>query len=235
MNHIVGDALVASHDLPSQTTNKETTRVSPTHDFKPSPTKENRRRKPLRLKGYDYAQGGAYYVTICTQQRTCFFGDVINGQMVLNEAGQMIQQTWDDLPNHYPNVTLDAFVVMPNHVHGVIFIYDSLVGDALVASHDVSSHNTKGRPQGSPLPTFMDRFKSMTTVEYIRGVKTFGWTPFNGKLWQRGYYDHIVRNEKDLDRIRQYIINNPLQWADDTENPDFTGDAFVTSRKEQHA
>ena len=182
------------------------------------------KRKPLRLQGYDYAQNGAYYVTICTHHRACLFGNIINDEMVLNDAGQMVQQAWNDLPNHYLNVTLDAFVIMPNHVHGVVLIHDSLVGDALVASH-----NTNGRPQGSPLPLIMDRFKSATTVEYIRGVETFGWPSFNGKLWQRGYYDHIVRNEEDLDRIRQYIINNPLQWTEDTENPNAdVGEATVS-------
>ena len=223
MSHIVGDGPRAVPNVDQGSPQGAT------------PTQENRRRKPLRLQGYDYAQAGASYVTICTQQRTCLFGDVIKGEMVLNEAGQMIQQIWNDLPHHYPNVTLDAFVVMPNHVHGVLFIDDSLVGDGPRAVPILD----QGPPQGATPTTLslidlMHRFKSLTTAKYRHGVKTVGWLPFNGKLWQQGYYDHIVRNEKDLDRIRQYIINNPLQWADDTENPDFTGDASVTSRKEQH-
>jgi putative transposase len=199
-----------------------------------------RQRKPLRLKAYDYNQQGAYFVTLCTQNRECLFGEVMDNVMVLNEAGRMVEAIWNDLSTHYPSITLDAFIIMPNHVHGVININtvdtdtinqnEPCEGDALVASRLYDG----GTPQGRPLPVIMDRFKSTTTVEYIRRVKRHAWPPFDRKLWQRGYHDHIVRNEADLNRIREYIQNNPAQWVLDTENPIHAhhpvGDALVASR-----
>ena len=221
------------------------------------------RRRSIRLKGFDYAQPGAYFVTIVTQGRECLFGDVMDGQMCLNDAGRMVERWWRELGNKYPRVIPDACVVMPNHFHGTVMITDdgnAHVGGAHTGA-DAGTHAgvplqpTGGfdgvgadlcvcpdphiRPQsgarrdtvdgagahagahtGAPLPRIVQWFKTMTTNEYIRGVKTLGWQPFPGRLWQRNYYEHIIRNNTSLNGIRQYIASNPAQWADDHENPE---------------
>jgi putative transposase len=151
------------------------------------------RRRSLRLPGYDYSQAGAYFITACTHNRAMLFGEVIGGDVRLNEMGTIVQQTWDDLPTHYHGIDLDAFIVMPNHVHGVIILADQ-----------------SERRHAIP--------------EIVRGFKTFSARRVNeragksGVRWQRGYYEHIIRNEKALGRIRAYIANNPARWADDPEN-----------------
>jgi REP-associated tyrosine transposase len=130
-----------------------------------------------------------------------------------NDAGRVVQSVWEDLPNHYAGVECDAFVIMPNHVHGVIV----LVGAGPRACPQ------KGQPQGvAPTMSLADvvhRFKTLTTNRYIHGVKKSGWTPFSGRLWQRNYYEHIVRDEAESLRIREYVTHNPLQWENDRENP----------------
>ena len=151
------------------------------------------RRRSLRLPGYDYSQAGAYFITACTQNRVMLFGEVIDCDVRLNEMGAIVQQSWDDLPTHYRGIDLDAFIVMPNHVHGII-----IVADQCERHHAIP--------------------------EVVRGFKTFSARRVNeragksGVLWQRGYYEHVIRNEKALDRIRAYIANNPARWADDPEN-----------------
>jgi REP element-mobilizing transposase RayT len=151
------------------------------------------RRHSLRLPGYDYSQAGAYFITACTQHRVMRFGEVINCDVRLNDMGTIVQQTWDDLPTHYQGIELDAFIVMPNHVHGII-----ILADQSERRHPIS--------------------------EIVRGFKTFSARGVNkcagsrSVLWQRGYYEHVIRNEKALDRIRAYVANNPSRWADDPEN-----------------
>ncbi|MBI3065758.1 MAG: transposase [Deltaproteobacteria bacterium] len=158
---------------------------------------DKRHRRSIRLRGYDYAQAGAYFVTIVTKDRTCLFGEIVEGQMRLNDAGRSIQATWDELPNHYSSVECDAFVVMPNHFHGII----ALVNDGGVGVNDVGAGPCacpeKGKPQksGQPqgvaptisLPDVVHRFKTLTTKRYVDGVKSSDWTPFAGRLWQRNY------------------------------------------------
>ena len=183
-----------------------------------------RNRRSIRLKGYDYSQAGAYFVTICTQHRECLFGEIVDGEMVLNDAGRMVQTGWDGIPSHYPGIDIDAFQIMPNHIHGIVFI---AVGAGPRACPDNGQPDNgqprDGQPRGvaptMSLPDVVHRFKSMMTHEYINGIKQYGWTPFPGKLWQRNYYEHIVRNEDELNRIRQYIINNPAQWESDRLYP----------------
>jgi putative transposase len=174
-------------------------------------------RRSIRLRDFDYAQAGAYFVTMVTQKRECLLGDVLDGQLKLNGAGKQIQSIWDQIPAHYPGVETDVFVVMPNHVHGIIV----LVGAGPRA-------RPKGQPQGvAPteddsalsLPDIVHRFKTLTTKRYIDGVKQFGWRPFAGRLWQRNYFEHVIRNDESLDRIRQYILDNPARWEFDRENP----------------
>lgn len=174
-------------------------------------------RRSIRLKGYDYTQAGAYFITICTQNRLCLFGEVVNGEMRLNEAGAMVQSVWDEIPVFYPGVLTDAFVVMPNHIHGIV---------VLVGAPPRGCPN-QGQAQGPAptlsLPDVVHRFKTMTTKRYADGVKRNGWPPFPGRLWQRNYYEHIIRNEESLNRIRQYIADNPARWVQDRDNPGIAG------------
>lgn len=174
-------------------------------------------RRSIRLKGYDYAQAGLYFITICTQNRACLFGNITNGEMILNDAGMMIETEWMNLKKRFTNIELHEYVTMPNHFHAIL----EIVGATLVvAQNDVVTQNedratTRVIPTGKTIGDIMDAFKSITTVEYIRDVKTMGLQPFNGKLWQRNYWEHIIRNENDYHRIAAYIINNPQNWDND--------------------
>lgn len=174
---------------------------------------EKHHRRSIRLKEYDYRLAGAYFVTIVAQDRECLFGDIVNGEMQSNDAGQMINQIWQELPNHYPGVDIDLFVVMPNHFHGIIVLLSPF------------PQNRADKDSFTPLSLadIVHRFKTLTTTRYIHGVKQLGWRPFNRRLWQRNYYEHVIRNEQALDGIRDYIDQNPLMWMEDAENP-----AFVT-------
>ena len=166
-------------------------------------------------------QEGVYFITVCAQDRQCLFGEVVDGEIRLNDTGRMVQAVWEELSIHYPGVEGDGFVVMPNHFHGIIVIADVTVGaDLRVGPNSEGAHPThQGAHTGAPLPTVVQWFKTMTTNEYMRGIKTFGWTPFPGQLWQRNYYEHIVRDDVSLNRIRQYILDNPARWEFDRENP----------------
>jgi len=177
-------------------------------------------RRSIRLQDYDYAQAGAYFVTICVQDRQCLLGCIANDVVCLNDAGQMIARWRQELAHKFPSVELDAYVIMPNHIHGIIItIADADVGfDTQVGLG--GAHAGVGAHAGAPLPQIVQWFKTMTTNEYIRGVKEKSWLPFPGRLWQRNYYEHVVRSDQDLQRIRRYIEENPLKWALDTENPD---------------
>ena len=182
-------------------------------------------RRSIRLQGYDYAQAGAYFVTICAQNWECLFGAIVDGEMRMNDAGKMIARWWEELSHKFPSVELDVFAAMPNHFHGIVVITDMSVGaDLRVCPDSQGAHPEQGAHPGAPrqrttLGEIVQWFKTMTTNEYIRGVKQNGWTPFPSKLWQRNYYEHIIRNENDLDRICEYIFNNPANWANDDENP----------------
>ncbi len=181
---------------------------------------DSRKRRSIRLQGYDYSQTGSYFITICTQGRGCLFGEIVDGEMLLNSAGRMVQAVWNEIPAHYSGVDTDSFIVMPNHIHGVI----TIVGAGPCACPGAAPNQKGGQPQGvAPtrlsLPDVTHRFKTMTTKQYVDGVKQAGWLPFPGKLWQRNYYEHIIRDEDELDSIREYIIANPAQWNIDRENP----------------
>ena len=163
-------------------------------------------RRSVRLPGYDYSQPGAYFVTVCARDRECLFGDVLDGEMTFNDAGRIINECWHDLPDHYPYVALDAFVLMPNHIHAVILIMDT-VGAGLKPART-------RREERHALP------------EIVRGFKTFSARRINlaiGRtgqpVWQRNYYEHVIRNERDLDSKRQYIVGNPAKWQEDPDNP----------------
>jgi len=172
------------------------------------------KRKSQRKQDYDYSQAGYYAVTVCTQNRSCLFGMINNGEMLLNDAGRMIHETWCEIPDHYPGIELDVMQIMPNHLHGIIVVCE--VGAAPRGRPFSMPGN--GRAQG-PSPTtlsdVMERFKSLSTTRYIAGVKTAGWLSFSGKLWQRSYHDRIIRNETELNKIRTYVSNNPCEWDSD--------------------
>jgi REP element-mobilizing transposase RayT len=267
-------------------------------------------RKSIRLKGFDYSQEAAYFITLVTQGRECLFGEVIDGEMQLNAAGEIITSAWLGMESRFPQVQLDEFVIMPNHFHAIISVGATLVvapdmvtreqgvgatlvvahdvvahevvapdvvapeqgvGATLVVAHDVVAHevvapDVVAREQGvgatlvvahdvvapeqgvgatlvvahevvapeqragtSPAPTnaivkttlgdIVGAFKSIATHEYILAVRRGNLPPFAGKIWQRNYYEHIIRNERDWERIRQYIRENPARWAEDMENP----------------
>ena len=172
----------------------------------------NPRRRSLRLTGYDYAQAGAYFVTICTRDRVCLFGEVVEGSMRLNAAGELATKLWSDIPTRFPETDLDLFIVMPNHVHGITVLPERLVGAPLVGA----------RSQKTAVPavgTIVGAFKSIFALKYIRGVKENDWQPFHRSVWQRNYYEHVIRDEADLGRVRRYIDENPLRWDFDDENP----------------
>ncbi len=187
-----------------------------------------RHRRSIRLAGFDYSQSAAYFVTVCAQGRGSLFGTVVDGTMQPNDAGRMIQAAWDGLPQRFPGLELDAFVVMPNHVHGIIVIpvandATGPVGAGLVPARCApitTGATTRATTRVAPtLGDVVGAFKSWTTVLYARGVRGAGWVSFDGRLWQRNYYEHIIRGEAELDRIREYIMTNPVRWAEDRENP----------------
>lgn len=168
-----------------------------------------RTRRSIRLKNFDYTQAGAYFITICTNLKECLFGEIIEGSMQLNSAGVMIRDLWQAKALQFPDIVMDAFVVMPNHIHGII----STVGAPLVVAPSTV-------PAKQPSITdIVGAFKSRSTLAYIRGVNNDNWRGFNGRLWQRNYYEHTIRNDVSLTGIREHILNNPRQWELDRENP----------------
>jgi REP element-mobilizing transposase RayT len=172
-------------------------------------------RQSVRLNGYDYSQAGYYFITVCAQERECLFGKIENDLMILNDAGKMIGHWWNELKNKF-QIELDQYVIMPNHFHGII----NIVGADLRVCPDNESNIQLGEHTGSPLQgpsinKIIQWFKTMTTNDYIHNVKQNHWKSFNGKLWQRNYYEHIIRDEKSLWHIREYVANNPCQWRQD--------------------
>ena len=153
------------------------------------------RKNSLRLKNYDYSRNGAYFITICTQNREHLFGEIKNGEMILNDAGNMIKRWYYELENKFINVKALDMVIMPNHIHFILII--------ISMKENIS------------IPKMIQWFKIMTTNEYIRGVKSNIYPPFQKRIWQRNYYEHIIRNEKSFNNIQNYIINNPQKWEND--------------------
>ncbi len=171
------------------------------------------KRKPLRLKNYDYSKEGAYFVTVCTKNACDYFGRIKEGRVILNNAGQMIERIWNEISVNYSGINLDVFIIMPNHVHGIIII------DNVGAGPRARPNLDKIGPAQEPAHTDADqlslsnivhRFKSLTTASYRKEFAD-GIIHFNGKLWHRSFYEHIIRNNADLNRTCQYIINNPIK------------------------
>jgi len=170
---------------------------------------EHHHRRSIRLKGYDYVQSGAYFITICAHNRECLFGDVTKGEMRCNEYGEIVRQEWFKTSEIRPCVRLHEteFVVMPNHIHGIIRIIDDDVGTRRRRAPTIEQF---GKPVCDSIPTIIRAFKSIITkrINQIRG------TP-GAPVWQRNYHEHIIRNEESLNRIRQYIADNSRRWAFD--------------------
>ncbi len=225
-------------------------------------------RRSIRLPGFDYSQAGSYFVTIRIQNGARLFGEVEDGTMVMSDAGKMVNTVWHELSTYYPGVTIDAFQIMPNHIHGIIVLHDAVGAtprgcpdrmgsprgcpDRMATPRGCPDRmgsprgcpDRMGSPRGCPdrvgsprdcpdrmgsprgcqtvgllsLPDVVHRFKTMTTKRYADGVKQQGWPRFAGRLWQRNYYEHIIRDEDDLNRIRRYIEENPAKWESDRYN-----------------
>jgi REP element-mobilizing transposase RayT len=174
-------------------------------------SQEHYRHSP-RLQGYDYTQEGAYFVTICTHQRECLFGVIIGDEMRLNALGKIVHEEWLQTAVVRPYVKLDEFVVMPNHVHGILFIEDSV---GTWRRHvPTSEPRAFGKPIAGSLSTIIGSFKAMVT----RRINKFRDTP-GATVWQGRFYDEIIHNEAMLNQIRQYILYNPAKWVEDHENP----------------
>lgn len=217
--------------------------------MKNNPNKKYPNRKSIRLKGYDYSQAGLYFITICCQDRKHLFGKIVDGKMILNDAGKMIDKWWQKIPDKFPDIELGTYQIMPNHFHAIIINNGANVGVDPRVNPNVERNNknigsgnqntdsdngnigsvnenfvsnnenfvsNNGQTRGSTeLSAVLQWFKTMTTNEYIRGVKNLGWERFNRKLWQRNYWDNIIRNDDSHDKISNYIINNPKKWESD--------------------
>lgn len=177
---------------------------------------QRRHRRSIRLRGYDYSQAGAYFVTVCAHDRMCLFGEIADGKMRLNEAGRIVQQCWDQIPEHFHHVELGEFIVMPNHVHGIIVIAETPNVGArhAVPLHAVPLPEKFCKPVPGSIPTIVRSFKSAVT----KRINELRDTP-GASVWQRNYYEHVIREGESLHRIREYIANNPTQWELDRENP----------------
>ena len=165
-------------------------------------------RRSLRFRDFDYSEPRAYFVTLVTYDCASLFGEVVNDGVLLSQLGKVVAETWLWLPKQYPHVDLDEFVVMPNHLHGIVWLAGPLSG---TGDSRIAPTNAGGR---KPLGRLIGAFKTVSGKRVNTALGTPG-----RPLWQRDFYDHVIRNERDLDRIREYIRNNPLQWEMDEENP----------------
>jgi len=162
-------------------------------------------RRSIRLKEYDYSQAGAYFVTIVAWQREVLFGEIVNGEMVLNDFGKIVSKKWQWMETQYEYVELDAWILMPNHLHGILIIHDDGRGGSRPAPTPIKH---------KPLGGLIGAFKTVSTKQINILRDTEGQV-----VWQRNYYERIIRNEPEMDRISRYIESNPSMWVDDDENP----------------
>jgi REP element-mobilizing transposase RayT len=185
-------------------------------------------RRSIRLKGYDYSRNGAYFVTICSWNRECLFGEISGiktsePEIILNEYGKIVHDEWNRTVLIRKEIEIGEFIVMPNHFHGIVLIQGR--GDRLVAPMSTIADCIQGRPPVAPtedrpgpkpksISSFLAGFKSIVT----KRINELRQTP-GAPVWQRNYYEHIIRNETELNRISQYIISNPANWYNDENNP----------------
>ena len=173
-------------------------------------------RKQMRLPQYDYSQSGYYFVTICIKNHKCYFGNIDltdrhayqSPEIKLSEIGKIAEQCWREIPKHFPNAVLDEFTIMPNHIHGIV----EIVGNRHACSLQFQQCTKR---QYQKLPVLIGSFKSAVTKQINQAQNNVSFA------WQKSYYDHIVRNEKSLQKVREYIVNNPAQWQEDIENQKF--------------
>jgi REP element-mobilizing transposase RayT len=173
-------------------------------------------RRSIRLRNFDYGQPSAYFVTICARDRECLFGQIEDGKILLNRFGLVLEEEWHRTAQIRPGLKLDAFCIMPNHIHGIII----LTGSPLSADRRGTMHRAPtifeqfGKPTSNSIPSIVRGFKSASTVG-INEIRSTPGTP----VWQRSYYEHVIRNEIDLEDVRQYIESNPFKWLEDKEHP----------------
>jgi putative transposase len=186
------------------------------------------RRRSVRLPDFDYASPGAFFVTVCTRDRACTLGEVVNEAVEPSPLGQRTVSCWERIPAHFPFVDLDAWVLMPNHLHGILVLHQTAgrgvqpwhrpPGQVLNAPTEPSPFHTETPEMGliSPRPNslavIIRTFKGGVTTE----ARHFG---LGNAVWQRGFYEHVIRGEAELSRARDYIVSNPIRWAMDRENP----------------
>lgn len=168
---------------------------------------QKRRRRSIRLPCYDYCREGVYFVTICSHQRECILGETKEGTLKLNDIGHVVKDCWEEIPKHFPNMELDQYVIMPNHIHGLIVIERQLPG-----RKRSSPDRNNVAPQS--LGVVVRSFKAAVS----RAVKQRSKGSVS-PVWQRNYFEHVVRNDEDFSRIREYIFLNPIQWEEDEDNP----------------
>jgi REP element-mobilizing transposase RayT len=177
------------------------------------------------MNHHDYTLNGMYFITICVQNHRCVFGRIENGKMIANSFGQIAHERWCELSKRFPNVKLDAFIVMPNHMHGILVLdnselpisQSSTVGATLAVAHARAGVNTRAgvKPAPTGIPKIIGMYKSLVLHHTLQYFKTNCPDMILGKLWQRGYYDHVIRNYIEYETITNYIANNPLQWNND--------------------
>jgi REP element-mobilizing transposase RayT len=164
-------------------------------------------RRSIRLKDYDYSQPGEYFLTICTNNHECIFGNIIHEEMKLSTEGTIAQRCWEEIPKHFSNVQLDEYIIMPNHIHGILILTESMVG----TRHAVSLREQFAKPIIGSVPTIVRSFKSAATkrIHEIRNTPSL-------PVWQGRFFERIIRNDKELYNIREYIFNNITKWALDS-------------------
>ncbi len=171
-----------------------------------NPDKHHRR--SIRLKNYDYSQAGAYYITICVYNREHLFGDIIDSELQPNEYGKIAENEWIKTFQLRKNIEMDEFIIMPNHLHGIIIISNE--SDSTGTARRTPTIERFSKPTANTIPTIIRNYKSAVTKQINELRNTPGTI-----LWQRNYYEHVIRDESDLNRIREYIINNPRNWEND--------------------
>ena len=167
------------------------------------------KRKLQRLAGYDYSQCGTYFITICTQNKRCLFGRYSDAGITLNDAGKMVSEKFAEVSEYYSDIVVEKHIVMPNHLHGLLSIQE----DSKLQPCSLPTDGTYLLP--TILSTYVQRFKTLTTKLYIDGVKSGSYPPFDQKLWQKSYYDHIIRDETDFATHWEYIEFNPIRFRED--------------------
>jgi putative transposase len=176
-------------------------------------------RRSIRLKGYDYTQPGAYFITLVTYQRECLFDKISAGKMQPSATGMRVAYDWEHIPEHFPSASLDEWIIMPNHLHGIILLStgeasaDKIIGDLISLPADASPRHPIGTTSGS-IGAILQNFKSITSRKINQAAGSPG-----APLWQRNYYEHIIRNKQEWERISDYIRINPLRWEEDQIHP----------------